>query len=187
MNEPFDLGRMGGLKLSADKSAASGFLLLWVVFSAVGLKLFRLKPTAALTGGFISTLLHFFSELWHQAGHARAARRAGYPMEGVHLWGLLGTSIYPEDEPPLPDEIHVERAIGGPRASALLAITGGLLALLTRPLGGIAYMVTSLLSLENMAVFTLGAFLPVPFMETDGAVMRRYRDNHRRRMVTIQE
>jgi hypothetical protein len=108
-------------------------------------------------------------------------------MEGVRLWGVLGASIYPTGEPPLPGEIHVERALGGPRASALLAVAGGLLAVAIRPVGGIAHMIASLFALENLFVFTLGAFLPLPFMETDGAVIRRYLRSHRKRMVIIQE
>ena len=60
-----------------------------------------------------------------QLGHARAAEQVGYPMEGVHLWGVLGTSVYPTDEPELPAEVHVERALGGPKASAVLAVAAG--------------------------------------------------------------
>ena len=43
------------------------------------------------------------------------------------------------------------------------------------------------LALENMAVFTVGAFLPLSFLETDGAALQRYRNSHRKRMVVIQE
>jgi hypothetical protein len=187
MKGHYSLGKIGDLEITAGRSAAGGFVLLWVILSALGLKAFRLKPGAALAGGLLATTLHFLSELWHQAGHARAAERTGYPMEGVRLWGVLGASIYPTGEPPLPGEIHVERALGGPRASALLAVAGGLLAVAIRPVGGIAHMIASLFAFENLFVFTLGAFLPLPFMETDGAVIRRYLRSHRKRMVIIQE
>jgi hypothetical protein len=181
------LGKVGQLELTADRTAAGGLLLLWAIFSALGLKFFRLRPGAALTGGFLAAALHFLSELWHQSGHARAAEQTGYPMQGVHLRGVLGASLYPDDEPPLPGEIHVERALGGPKASALLAAAGGLLALVARPNGGIAYMVAALLALENLLIFTLGAFIPLPFFETDGETLRRYLRSHRKRMVVVQE
>lgn len=178
---------MGELEITAGKSAAGGFALLAAVLSVLGLAFCRLRPGAAVTGGLLGAILHYGSELWHQAGHARAAKRTGHPMEGVHLWGLLGTSIYPNDEPPLPDEVHVARAMGGPRASAILTVVGGLLALVIRPKGGVAQLLAVWLALENWLVFTIGAMLPLPFMETDGEALRRYRENHRRRMVTIQE
>lgn len=187
MRQRFPLGSMGRYKITAEPSAAGGFLVLWLVFGLVGKKFFRLSAPAALIGGLLAVLIHFLSELWHQAGHARAAESAGHPMEGVHLWGVLGTSLYPRDEPPLTPETHVERALGGPRASAWLAATAALFIPLARRLGGIPYMLTSLTALENLAVFTLGAFLPLPFMETDGTILQRYRNEHRRRMVTISE
>lgn len=187
MRQRYPIGKIGKLDITADTSAAAGGLLLWVVLGLIGRRLFGLRSTAALTGGLLATGLHFLSELWHQAGHARAASETGYPMTGVHLWGVLGASIYPPDEPELPGEIHVTRAMGGPRASARLAVAGGLLALLTWPLGGIAHMVALLFALENWLVFTLGAFIPLPFMETDGTILQRYRQSHRKRTLTIPE
>src|SRR5690606_3797771 len=177
----------GRYKITAEPSAAGGSLVLWLVFGLVGKKFFRLSAPAALIGGLLAVLLHFVSELWHQAGHARAAERAGYPMDGVPLWGRLGTQLYPRDTPPSTSEIRVERALGGPRASAWLAAAAALSIPLARRLGGIPYMLTALTALENLAIFTMGAFLPLPFMETDGTILQRYRNEHRRRMVTISE
>ncbi len=185
MSQRYPIGKIGKLDITADASAAAGGLLLWAVLSAAGRVVFRLRPGAALTGGLIAAALHFLSELWHQAGHARAAEATGYPMTGVHLWGVLGTSVYPRDEPELPGEIHVARAMGGPRASARLAVAGGVVALLTWPLGGIVRMTATLFALENWLIFTLGAFIPLPFMETDGTILQRYRQNHRKRALTI--
>ena len=187
MRQRYPIGKIGKLDITADASAAAGGLLLWAFLIAVGRRVFRLRPGAAMAGGLIATGLHFLSELWHQAGHARAAEETGYPMTGVHLWGVLGTSVYPRDEPEVSGEIHVARAMGGPRASARLAVTGGVLALLTWPLGGMAHMVAILFALENWLVFTLGAFIPLPFMETDGTILQRYRQNHRKRTLTISE
>ena len=175
------------LTISAAPSAVGGALLLLVVFGFIGRRVFRLPPRAALAGGALAAALHFVSELWHQGGHARAAARTGYPMTGVRLWGILGTSLYPPDEPALPGELHVARALGGPRTSAWLAVAGGLLALATWPSGGVAFMVSTLFALENLFVFTLGAFLPLPFMETDGTTLLRHRRAARKRMVINQE
>ena len=108
-------------------------------------------------------------------------------MSGVRLWGVLGTSLYPPDEPELPSEVHARRALGGPRASAWFALVGGLVALATRPIGGIAHMVSSLFALENLFIFTLGAFMPLPFMETDGTTLLRHRRALGRRTVIVQE
>ena len=174
------------LAISAAPSAVGGALLLVTVFAFLGRRVFRLRPGAALAGGVLATALHFVSELWHQRGHAQAAARTGYPMTGVRLWGVLGTSLYPPDEPELPGELHVARALGGPRASAWFAALGGLAALATRPIGGVAFMISTLFALENLLVFTVGAFLPLPFMETDGTTLLRYRRD-RRRMVVVQE
>lgn len=187
MKDRFPLGKIGNLDVSADPSAAGGFLLLWAVFGLLGVKLFRLKPGAAAAGGLLAAMLHFVAEMWHQLGHARAAEQTGYPMEGVHLWGVLGTSIYPADEPELPAEIHVERALGGPRASAAMTVAAGILATLIRPFSRLAFMLASIFALENSLIFTIGAFLPLPFLETDGTTIQRYRAEHRKRMVIIQE
>ena len=187
MRQRYPIGKIGKLDVTADASAAAGGLALWAIFGLIGRWIFRLRPGTALTGWLIAAGLHFLSELWHQAGHARAAESTGYPMTGVHLWSVLGTSVYPRDEPELPGEIHVTRAMGGPRASARLAVAGSLLALLTWPLSGIARMVATLFALENWLIFTLGAFIPLPFMETDGTTLQRYRQSHRKRTLTISE
>ena len=135
------------LAISAAPSAVGGAAALLVVFSLLGRRVFGLRPGPALAGGALATALHFVSELWHQSGHARAAAHTGYPMSGVHLWGVLGTSLYPPDEPELPSEVHARRALGGPRASAVFAVAGGLVALATRPIGGVAHMVSTLFAL----------------------------------------
>ncbi|MCA9867397.1 MAG: hypothetical protein KC410_12990 [Anaerolineales bacterium] len=187
MKERHMMGKIGDLHVTADRSAAGGFLLLWAVFSLLGRGLYHLRPRAAITGGLLATGLHFLSELWHQMGHARAAEHTGFPMTGIHLWGMLGTSIYPPDEPELPDELHIERALGGPRASAGLALAAMLVAFIVRPVGRTALMVASLFALDNLFIFSAGALLPLPFLETDGAIIQRYRQAYRKRMVVIQE
>jgi hypothetical protein len=178
---------VGKLAVTAEPSAAASGLALWAVFALLGRRVFRLRPGTALAGGLLATALHFLSEMWHQTGHARAAARAGHPMIGVHLWGPLGASVYPDDEPELPAEVHVARALGGPRTSALLAVAGAALALVVRPVSRLGFMLAALLGLENALIFTAGALLPMPFMETDGGTLRRYLRSYRKRMVVVQE
>jgi hypothetical protein len=180
-----EIGRVDGMPITAEPSVLWASLLMWLVVALLGRRVWRLKPGAAVAGGLLATGLHFFSEIWHQLGHARAARRTGYPMTGVHLYTALGTSVYPPDEPSLPGEVHVARALGGPRASLLLAIAGSALALLTWPLRGPVSLVTSLFALDNLLVFTLGALLPLPMIETDGSVLRRHL--RQPRTIVIQE
>lgn len=187
MSKRYPLGHAGNLAISAEPSAAAGAVLLLVIFSTIGRRVFRLSPREALAGGLLATALHFLSDLWHHAGHARAAERTGYPMTGVRLWGVLGTSLYPPDEPELPGEVHSARAMGGPKASAWLALAGAVAALLTRPLNRVAFMASVMLALENLLIFSVGAFLPLPFLETDGTTLRRQRQAHRKRMVVIQK
>ena len=179
--------RVDKLTISAAPSAVGGALVLVAVFAFLGRRVFRLRPRAALAGGVLSAALHFVAELWHQRGHARAAARTGYPMTGVRLWGVLGTSLYPPDEPELSGELHVARALGGPRASAWLAAAGGVVALATWPVGGVAFMVSTLFALENLLVFSFGALFPLPFMETDGTTLLRHRHALRRHTVIVQE
>ena len=175
------------LAISAAPSAVGGAVVLLALFSWLGRRVFRLSPGAALAGGALATALHFVSELWHQSGHARAAAQTGYPMSGVRLWGVLGTSLYPPDEPELPSEVHARRALGGPRASAWFALGGGLVALATRPIGGVAHMVSTLFALENLFVFSVGALFPLPFMETDGGTLRRHRQPRHKQSIVVQE
>lgn len=181
------LGDMGGLEITADRSVVGGAAALFVLLTLAALKLFRLPPGKAVAGGLLGVGLHFLSELWHQRGHARAARRTGYPMEGVDLYTVLGTSRYPADEPTLPSQVHIQRALGGPRASGLLAAAAALVALVVRPGRTLRGFLTLFLAADNLAVFTIGAMTPLPFIETDGDTFLREIRRHRPHNVVIQE
>jgi hypothetical protein len=169
------LGSAAGLKFTADRTAFIGFVLLWAVSTIGAIVLLEPPPLEAIAGGFIFTVLHFFSELWHQFGHAVAARRTGYPMIGVRFWWILAASIYPKDEPELPGSTHIRRAIGGPIASFILA---GIAWVLTMIVGGIKeytllLWVFPLFFLDNFFFFTIGSFLPLGF--TDGSTILRWK------------
>jgi Zn-dependent protease len=163
------LGTVAGLRLSAKRSAVFGFGLLWVLLCGAAILLFQVPIREAIVGGLIAVVLHYCSEIVHNLGHAWAARRTGYPMVGVRLFGVLGMSLYPRDEPPLPADVHIRRALGGPAASLLLTILTAVVALALRSTGGTPWLVAAFVFLENLFVFTLGALLPLGF--TDGSTL----------------
>lgn len=167
-----NLGTVGRLRLTAAPSAFVSSAALWALLSAVGVWLLELPFLAAVLGGLVAVALHWLGEYVHQWGHAWVARRLGYPMAGVRLWFLLGTSIYPRDEPELPAAIHIRRALGGPAISLLLTLLSGAVVLALRPVGGTAWWVALLFFLENVFIFTLGALMPFPF--SDGGTLRRW-------------
>lgn len=163
------LGKFGGLYLWARPSA---FVAALAIAASVFLLLFKglkWRPGTAVAGSILATAIHFFSELWHQLGHARAAQQTGFLMKGVTFTGPIGISEYPENEGLLPAETHIQRALGGPVFSILLALFSGLVAMLARTIGGLPLFITAFTFLDNLFVFTIGALLPLGF--TDGSTL----------------
>lgn len=182
MNRRFELGQLAGLRLTARGSALVTLLVIWALLSVIAVLGIGLPAGQAVTGALVCALLHYASEMVHQLGHALAARQTGYPMIGVAFWGPIGVSVYPKDEPPLPGRVHIRRALGGPLASGLLSVAAGLLVLYTTgtfTLGpdephfpAVIEWVSLFLFVDNLAVFTLGALLPLGF--TDGSTILRW-------------
>jgi len=173
------LGQVATLDITADWKAVAGSLVLWVLIGAIGTLWLGLTPFAAILGGLLATILHWLSEIWHNLGHARAAENSGHPMTGIYLGEglLLGRSLYPPDEPPLPAEVHIKRALGGPTNSLLLAMIAFAVTLIVGPNGGVAWWVALFVFFENLFVFCLGAFLPLGF--TDGSTILKWRRKRR--------
>ena len=172
----YRLGSIGGMQLSATPAALGGSLGLWATLTAVGVGPLGLPVARAIAAGLAAVALHWASAIVHQLGHAWAARRAGHPMVGARLGfaGLLGTSRYPPDEPPLPPAIHLQRALGGPLASLLLSLAAGALVLALSPVRRRArtgWWLALFLLLENVLVYTAQALLPLGF--NDGTVVWR--------------
>ncbi|MCB8920459.1 MAG: hypothetical protein H6662_02650 [Ardenticatenaceae bacterium] len=183
MSKPIKLGKFAGLNVRARPSTFGAALALWGLLSLLGVKLFKFSLRKAVWGGATAVLLHFLSELWHQLGHARAANVTGFPMEGIELWGPLAASVYPDNEPPLPADIHIQRALGGPIASVMLTAVSGIIWLLLRPFGDVAAAVAAFCFLDNALVFTLGAFLPLGF--TDGSTILHWWPQRNRKQLSI--
>jgi hypothetical protein len=166
--------KFGGLFLIITPSAVFASAVLWVVLVLAAMNLFDVLLIPAVFGGLLAVGLHWLGELWHQKGHAVAARRTGFPMDGIRLWWLLGASLSPRDEQGVTADVHIQRALGGPIASFILILIAALLLLVVRSSGGLPLLLAQFFLLENIFVFFLGAFLPLGF--TDGSTLLRYWD-----------
>ena len=141
---------------------------VWAVLSLAAGFFLHIPLWVALGWGLAATVAHWLSELVHNLGHAWAARRTGHPMTGIRFWAMLATSVYPADEGPLPGRVHLQRALGGPAASALLTLlAGGVTLALTAQ--SLPWWLSLFVGLENLFVFTLQVFLPLGF--NDGGTL----------------
>jgi hypothetical protein len=172
MNKTIQLGNLAGLKVMAKGNVLLGWLLLWLLFSVLAFWLLALPLATAVLAGFLATLLHYLSELWHCLSHSVAARRTGYPMSGIIYRWVLGGTLYPRDEPELSAAVHIQRAWGGPIGSLLLAGIMGLTAWALKPLSGLPYGLALFAFWDNLLFFSLGALLPLGF--TDGSTLLKY-------------
>ena len=164
------LGTWAGLQWTMTRSAIIGAIGLWLVVAAV-MVAFNIPIGSALLGGVIVVLLHELSEIVHQLGHAWAARRTGYPMSGVRfgVLGIFATSVYPPDEPTLPAQIHIRRALGGPLFSAGLSALAIVLLIIYEEAVPHGQFVLWFFFLDNFLVMTLQVFIPLGF--NDGATI----------------
>jgi hypothetical protein len=172
VNKKFSLGQMAGLWVYARMNVFLGMLVLWGVFSAVVYFVLAFTPMASLAMGLAGVFLHYAFEFWHQYCHAWAARHTGYPMDGLLYTMMFAVSLYPKDEPALPAEVHIRRALGGPIGSLALGVFGGILTWALHPFNGVLYWFAWFVFLENLLVFGLAAFLPLGF--TDGSTLLQW-------------
>jgi len=169
------LGKSGDLDQTMTISAVICLTLMAAGLALAAIYLLQLTVLEGIVFGVVVTFLHFDSELFHQQGHAAAARKAGYPMIGIRYWAIFGASIYPPDEPELPAEIHIQRALGGPRNSAMMTAVAAIavyFAWTMTGFGGLIFDVFVFWGLDNLLFFTLGSFLPLGF--TDGSTLMRW-------------
>jgi hypothetical protein len=163
----FRLGRLADLEITATFSALIGTLILWGLLSSIAFLILKLPAGTAIIGGFATAILHQIADLWHQLGHAWAARRTGYPMSGIRFgfMGVLSSALYPADEPALPPHIHIRRALGGPLGSLVMSVIAAIIFLVinTSRSGGTLWWLALFFFLDNFVVFTLEIFLPLGF------------------------
>ena len=174
MAKEYLIGKVAHLRFSVEPLFIVGTIVLWMVLSGIGSLALDLPLSQAIGGGLIAVLLYWFSEIIHQLGHAYAAHRTGYPMIGIRLGTYLffSTSLYPENEQPLPAEIHIRRALGGPICSLALTVVTGVAALTLYPLKNALWWLTLYVCIINLLVFTIGSFLPLGF--TDGSTLLKW-------------
>ena len=169
-NRTYQLGKVLGMRITAETSAFLAAVLLWAVLAVIGKNYLGLTGPDVVIGGGLLVLLHFGLGFVHQFGHALAAAQTKYEMTGMHYWTLLTRSIYPPNEPRLPAKVHIQRAKGGPVASGILSGVLCLLTLLLIPVGGLTLEIVAFLFLDNLLIYTLGALLPLRW--TDGGTIR---------------
>jgi hypothetical protein len=173
----FKLVRLMGLDITATPSAIVGTIILWIVLSALGYWLLQMPVGNAIIGGLGAALLHQVADLWHQLGHAVAARSTGHPMSGVRFgfMGVLSADVYPPDEGELPPAVHIRRALGGPLGSFVMSIIAAIIFLLinTGRSGGTVWWLALFFLLDNFLLFTLEVFIPLGF--NDGSTIRHWR------------
>jgi hypothetical protein len=166
-------GSLFSLRIDILPMAFLGTAFLWVGLSAIAFYGIKIPlGEAILLAGFAS-LLHWISGLVHHLGHFLASKTTGYPMTGIRfgVYALLAGSRYPTDEPDLPADLHIRRALGGPILSGLLSVI--LLVLL--PLWpGYWYWLGLFALLENSLVYTLQIFLPLGFNDSS-TILRNLR------------
>lgn len=172
MKRKFRLGKFGGLEVYLRGNVFIGAAIIWAILISLAIRLLELPPTTAVWVGFLGMLMHYGSEFWHQYSHAWAARRTGYPMEGMMFFWVIAMSLYPKDEPELPPKTHIRRALGGPIGNLALALFAGIITWALYPFGGLLYWFAMFLFLENLFVFSLGALLPLGF--TDGSALLKW-------------
>lgn len=165
------LGTLGGLKLNAEPSAQIFTGIVALILALLGNIVFGLSIIEAVLGAIVATALFWLSEFWHQYGHALAARMVGYPMLGVTFFLVLGRSLYPSDEPTLPPNIHIRRALGGPIASLILSVVMFILMRLTSGMSGAIPIIIQFLFYLNFFIYTLQVFVPLGF--NDGSTILR--------------
>jgi len=163
--------RIFGLHITADRTALPCTLLLWMGLSLAAGLLFRLSLVDALIAGFAATLVHWFSALWHDAGHIIAARMTGHPMQGLRLWTVFAINQYPADEGDLPAKVHVRRALGGPLASLILTFIFAALLFVVLQATALWWLVLFGFLL-NALVMTSQIIVPLGF--NDGATLRMW-------------
>lgn len=172
MNRRIPLGRWGGLPVTISPLSAAMLIAMGLLIALISIPLAGLDAGAAVVAGLVVAIGFFLSEWLHQWGHAVAARRTGYPMQGIHFFSLFAISLYPPDEPALPPSTHMRRALGGFWINLLIGLLLGAAALNLGPTAGAVGWTTTVIAFWNFVVLGLGALLPINLpgiLVTDGA------------------
>ena len=128
--------KIAGLEIKVDRTAYNVFFVLALIpFVVIGGYNAIFRPAELHVSTFINALLvgvcfaayHEIAQFVHQLGHALAARATGYPMTGIRYeWGFTYSEYLP-NEPPLPDNVHIQRSLGGVGGITLMLVIAVLL------------------------------------------------------------
>ena len=176
----YTLFTLFGLKTTISFVGIVVYLVSIPVMAWVAARMRSLAPGSALLAGLLSVLVMFASDWLHQWGHARAARRTGYPMIGLHYYSLFSTSQYPPDEPPLLAAIHARRALGGFWVNLLAGLLVAPLAFYLWPRGGVAGWLSGFAFVYNFFGGPIASLIPIDipgvFTNDGGTLWRLWRE-----------
>lgn len=170
LSKSYFLGYLGPIRMTAERSALPGLVVISVVMLALSVSLLTGTGLDRLMAAILAVLGYYFWGLLHHLGHYLAGAYAGYPLTEIRVFAVIARDIYPRSEPTLAANIHIRRAVGGPTASILAALFCLLASGLS--LGGILWFTFMSGFWVNLLLFTLAALLPVGGL--DGDVIRRY-------------
>ncbi len=163
----YDLGDLGSIKISADRSAVAGVVLVLIVNLVMAFNVLQGTGLDKIMAGVLATFAYFISLMLHHIGHYLAGLYTGYPLYATHFYLVLARDLYPASEPKLSPNIHIRRAMGGPAISVIAALLCLFFAQLIP--SGILWFVFAAGFWFNLLVFTLGAL--IPFGGLDGDVL----------------
>ncbi len=176
MNRSVHLLTLFNIRITITPLCVVTYLILIPPFTWLGMTLRNLTLLEGLVASAFIVILMFVTENIHQLGHAWAAKSVGYPMIGIRHFSWFSGSIYPKDEPPLPPQTHIKRALGGFWINILIGLALAPLAFYLWTLNGVAAFTVVAVSVWNFFVLGLGALLPIDFsgFTVDGGTIVRY-------------
>jgi len=163
------LGPLFGLRTTLLPLFWPSYALLALLAAFLAHTTTKLTFWPALLAGLLSALLFGVCEWLHQFGHALAARSVGYPMTGIRFFNLFSGGEYPADEPALPPQTHIRRALGGFGVNLVIGLLLLPVALWLWPHGreilppaiGVVAWLAGFGLVANLVVLGLGALLPL--------------------------
>jgi Zn-dependent protease/CBS domain-containing protein len=169
VNPTFQLGRIAGIRISANWSWLIVFALItWSLASAV----FPSQNPGLSDGEYVvmavaAALLFFASLLLHELGHALQARREGVEIEGINLWLFGGVAQFKGSFPSAGAEFRI--AIAGPLVSLAL----GILFVLVAGFAGLPNAIDGVIAWLGYTNLILLAFNLLPALPLDGGRVLR--------------
>ena len=172
--------KLFGLEIKVFRTALYGFGVL-VLIPFLFVPIFTLVfdrvafDSATLLNGFTVgvclAVFHQIAQLIHQIGHALVARAVGYPMKGIRYEYIFSMSEYPDNEPELPDRLHIQRSLGGVFAFGIvLAITLVIWM-------NISALDSELMTwLRNFTIFDAGLLFFLSAVVSDGVLFIRHQE-----------